>query len=105
MEKIRWDGANEAELRADIEALLVSSGESKKLIDFLKGSPLLQSWEGDLKAFCEEQLAQGDSEELTPDILYDRLVISGKADIPETAVAEIDRMLATFLSAQLDDRY
>lgn len=103
MSNIRWENVPESEVRAEVEAVLESQGESKKIRQFLLESSEVNEWRNQIIDICKKIIEEKKIDNLTPDIIYDQIAATARDSFPTSVQEEIKTRLVTFLNNQFED--
>lgn len=103
MSNIKWENVSDSEVRAEIEAVLESTGETKRIRSFLNQNESVQEWHEQVKALCHQIIYENGIDNITPDILYDYVAAKARSLFPESVAEEVRSKLVTFLQTQFED--
>ena len=103
MTSIKWENVPDSEVRAEVEAVLESRGESKRIRAYLNHSPEIQEWKEQIKQICHQLITEIGIDNITPDILYDHVASKAREIFPENVANEVKSKLANFLQTQFED--
>jgi enhancer of yellow 2 transcription factor len=103
MSSIKWDNVPDSELRAEVEAVLESQGEGKKIREFLNQHEAIAGWREKVRELCRQLIREQGMDNLTSDILYDNIAAQAHDLIPEEVTEEVKKRLAAFLQTQFED--
>lgn len=106
MAQIKWENVPDSEVRAEVEAVLESQGEAKRIREFLHKHHDMEKWREEVKQLCREEInARGERgmDKLTPDILFDQVAAKAREKIPAGVTEEMKQKLVQFLQTQFED--
>ena len=104
MSNIRWENVSESEVRAEVEAVLESQGESNRIRKLLHEKPEVKEWRDQIKDICQGIVNEKGIENVTPDIIYEQIVSTARENFPTSVANEIKARLDTFLRNQFEDQ-
>lgn len=103
MSQIKWENVPDAEVRADVESVLESSGEGKKIRTYMNTAAEIESWREEIRRLSRQLINEIGIDNLTPDILYDHIACRARELMPQSVVDEVTNRLVTFLQSQFED--
>ena len=103
MASIRWENVPDSEVRAEVEAVLESQEQAKKIRQFLHENPSISEWREQIRQMCRELINEKGIDNLTPDLIYDQIAASAREIFPSTLIEEVKNKLVNFLQVQFDD--
>lgn len=101
--QIRWENVSDAEVRADSESALETSGEAKKIRQHLSQNRAVEEWRKEIREICHKLISEGNIENITPDILYEYIAASSKDSLPQSVVQDVTNKIKSFLNSQFED--
>lgn len=103
MAQIKWENIPDCEVRAEVEAVLESQGEAKRIRAFLNQHPAMEEWRKSVKQLCKDEIDEKGMDNLTPDILFDQVAARAREMIPSAVEEEMKQKLVQFLQTQFED--
>ncbi|KAH0786222.1 transcription and mRNA export factor ENY2 isoform X2 [Histomonas meleagridis] len=100
---IQWEDVPDSEVRAEVEAVLESQGETKRIRTYLNQSPEVQEWKEQINQMCSQLITEIGIENVTPDILYQKISSKVRDTFPENIANEVKSKLSNFLKTQFED--
>lgn len=101
--QIKWENVPEAEVRAEAEAALESSGEAKKIRQYLTQNKAIEEWRKEIREVCRNLINEYGIDNVNPDMLYDLIATLGHDKLPDEIVNEATNKIRTFLNTQFED--
>lgn len=103
MATIKWVEIPDSDIRAEVESVLESSGEDKKIREELASNEEILKWKQDLIKMCEREIEENGLDELTPDILYNKIEQEAFHNFPASVKKIVIDHLNDFLQTQFED--
>ncbi|OHS97632.1 hypothetical protein TRFO_09334 [Tritrichomonas foetus] len=100
---IRWENVPDSEVRAEVEAVLESQGEAKRIRQFLYDNPAVSEWREHIRQMCRDLINEKGIDNLTPDLIYDQIAATARDQIPSSVSDEVKAKLVAFLQTQFED--
>jgi hypothetical protein len=103
MAQIKWQEVSDSEVRAEVEAVLESQGEAKRIRELLDQHPGIGLWRQEIRQQCRQLITEIGIDKLTPDILYDHIAAKARELIPKDVTEDVKARLVQFLQTQFED--
>ena len=103
MAQIKWENVPDSEVRAEVEAVLESQGEAKRIREFLHKHHAMEKWREEVRQLCSEEIKSRGMDKLTPDLLFDQVAAKAREMIPPGVAEEMKQKLVQFLQTQFED--
>ena len=103
MTSIKWESLSNSEIRAEVEAVLESTGENKKIRQSIEKNNDIQAWREYVSGLCKQIIEEKGVEEVTPDMIYDNIVLKAREKFPQSITNEIIDKLTLFLQEKFED--
>ena len=98
MEVIEWEKIPESEIKAEIEAALESSGQTRKLKAEIYEQPQFQEWRNQIEQLIQTLGDSTDLTQLTPDDIYDKIVLDARKSMPQELVEKLNEKIILKIS-------
>ncbi|EAY04582.1 hypothetical protein TVAG_233180 [Trichomonas vaginalis G3] len=105
MSQIEWESLSESEIKAEAEAILESSGQSKKIRAEINEDPSIIEWKENIRKMIEEIAATQDITKLNPDKIYDMIADQARQKIPQEIIEKVEQKILTFIEKGIEDRF
>lgn len=103
MTEIKWEPVAEGEIRAEVEAVLDNTGESKQIRHFLNTNEDVDDWKEKIRSLCRQVVAEKGPENLTADAIFEHIHQKAHDIFPKEVYQQITEKLTSYLSAQYED--
>jgi hypothetical protein len=103
MAQIKWENMRDSDVRAEVEAVLESQGEAKRIRDYLDQHPGIAQWRQEIRQLCRLHSSEIGFDKLTADMLYDRIAAKAREMIPKDVTEDVKAKLVQFLQTQFED--
>ena len=103
MAQIKWENVPDSEVRAEVEAVLESQNEARRIREFLSKSPAMVQWREDVRQLCRQEINENGIDNLTADKLFDLIAAKAREMIPQEIKEEVKQKLVQFLLQQFED--
>jgi hypothetical protein len=103
MTRVRWEATSPSEIRAEVEAVLESQGESERIRAFLSESTQMGDWRATVRQLCSDIISEVGPAGLTPDMIFDQVAARAHEMVPPEVRGEIRTRLESFLQTQFED--
>lgn len=103
--QIEWENFSEAEIRAEAEAILESSGQSKKIRAEINSDPAVIEWKENVRKMIENIDNTQDIRKLNPDKIFDMIVEQATASVPQEVIEKVEQKVLSFLEKEFEDRF
>ena len=103
MEVIEWEKIPESEIKAEIEAALESSGQTRKLKAEIYEQPQFQEWRNQIEQLIQTLGDSTDLTQLTPDDIYDKIVLDARKSMPQELVEKLNEKIISFLEDEFEN--
>ena len=99
---ITWEKMSSEEIKAEAEAILDYSGQSKLIKESLYNNSEIQKWREEIFNLCKIEMEKK-SESMTPDELYQKILKNAKQIIPKNITQDIEDKLTSFFDNKLEE--
>lgn len=103
MTNVRWENVPESEVRAEVEAVLESQGESKRIRQDLHKDPKVIEWRNEIQKICKSIVDEKGIDNITPDMIYEQIADMARENFPQSVADDIKSKLTAFLQSQFED--
>jgi hypothetical protein len=104
MARGRWETVSPGEVRAEVEAVLESQGQSEQIFSFLRMNPQIAEWRAAVRQLCRDVIDEAGPAGLTPDLIFEQVAARAHDLVPPEVRAEVRAQLEAFLQTQFEDR-
>ena len=99
MEKIEWEQIPASEVKAEVEAALESSGQTRKIREMINDNEEVNEWRKNIEGLIKNV---ENIEGLTPDQIYDRIAEEARESMPQQILEMIQNKIYAFLENEFD---
>ena len=99
MEKIEWEQIPASEVKAEVEAALESSGQTRKIREMINDNEEVNEWRKNIEGLIKNV---GNIEDLTPDQIYDKIAEEARESMPQQILEMIQNKIYAFLENEFD---
>ena len=103
MEVIEWEKIPESEVKAEIEAALESSGETRKIKAEIYDHPQIQEWRQNIEKLIQNIENSENITQLTPDDIYNKIVDEAHSIMPQDVVDQLNKRIVSFLETEFEN--